>query len=57
MEIVLNRAARFADGVDKDKVMDLFQDQQFDDAIAYLSFVDSKKMRIVWSIYTTTYDV
>lgn len=33
----LGTATRFAGGVDKDKVMDLFQDQQFDDAINYLS--------------------
>src|ERR1700733_9340094 len=33
----LGDAARFAGGVDKEKVMDLFQDQQFDEAVAYLS--------------------
>ncbi|HEY4336742.1 MAG TPA: tetratricopeptide repeat protein [Puia sp.] len=30
-------AANFAGGVDKSKVMDLFQDQQFDEALTYLS--------------------
>jgi tetratricopeptide (TPR) repeat protein len=30
-------AANFAGGVDKSKVMDLFQDQQFDEALGYLS--------------------
>ena len=30
-------AANFAGGVDKSKVMDLFQDQQFDEALNYLS--------------------
>jgi tetratricopeptide (TPR) repeat protein len=30
-------AANFAGGVDKSKVMDLFQDQQFDEALSYLS--------------------
>jgi tetratricopeptide (TPR) repeat protein len=33
----LGDAARFAGGVDKEKVMDFFQDQQFDDAVNYLS--------------------
>jgi tetratricopeptide (TPR) repeat protein len=33
----LGDAARFAGGVDKEKIMDLFQDQQFDEAVAYLS--------------------
>ncbi len=33
----LGNAARYAGGVDKDKVMDFFQDQQFDEAINYLS--------------------
>lgn len=33
----LGMATRFAGGVDKDKVMDLFQDQQFDDVINYLN--------------------
>jgi tetratricopeptide (TPR) repeat protein len=33
----LGAATRYAGGVDKDKVMDLFQDQQFDEAIAYLN--------------------
>ncbi len=33
----LGTATRYAGGVDKDKVMDLFQDQQFDEAINYLS--------------------
>ncbi len=33
----LGDAARFAGGVDKEKVMDLFQDQQFEEAIDYLS--------------------
>ena len=35
----LGNAARYAGGVDKDKVMDLFQDQQFDEAVGYLSSV------------------
>jgi len=46
----LGTATRFAGGVDKDKVMDLFQDQQFDDAIAYLSPVlkaDSDNMPVL----------
>ena len=30
-------ASRYAGGVDKEKVMDFFGDQQFDDALAYLS--------------------
>ena len=30
-------AANYAGGVDKSKVMDLFQDQQFDEALSYLS--------------------
>jgi tetratricopeptide (TPR) repeat protein len=33
----LGDAARYAGGVDKEKIMDLFQDQQFDEAVAYLS--------------------
>jgi tetratricopeptide (TPR) repeat protein len=33
----LGDAARFAGGVDKEKIMDLFQGQQFDEAVAYLS--------------------
>ena len=33
----LGTATRYAGGVDKDKVMDLFQDQQFEEAIGYLS--------------------
>jgi len=33
----LGTATRYAGGVDKDKVMDLFQEQQFDEAISYLS--------------------
>ena len=33
----LGTATRFAGGVDKEKVMDLFQDQQFDEALGYLS--------------------
>ena len=33
----LGTATRYAGGVDKDKVMDLFEDQQFDEAINYLS--------------------
>lgn len=32
----IGAATRFAGGVDKDKVMDLFEDQQFDEAIDYL---------------------
>jgi tetratricopeptide (TPR) repeat protein len=46
----LGTATRFAGGVDKDKVMDLFQDQQFDAAIAYLSPVlkaDSDNMPVL----------
>lgn len=46
----LGTATRFAGGVDKDKVMDFFQDQQFDDAIAYLSPVlkaDSDNMPVL----------
>jgi tetratricopeptide (TPR) repeat protein len=35
-------AANFAGGVDKSKVMDLFQDQQFDEALVYLSPVLQK---------------
>jgi tetratricopeptide (TPR) repeat protein len=33
----LGEAARFAGGVDKEKIMDLFQDQQYDEAVNYLS--------------------
>ena len=33
----LGDAARFAGGVDKEKIMDLFQDQQYDEAVNYLS--------------------
>jgi tetratricopeptide (TPR) repeat protein len=33
----LGTATRFAGGVDKDKVMDFFENQQFDDAVDYLS--------------------
>src|ERR1700722_6663834 len=33
----LGDAARFAGGVDKEKIMDLFQDQQFEEAVNYLS--------------------
>jgi tetratricopeptide (TPR) repeat protein len=33
----LGDAARFAGGVDKEKIMDFFQDQQFDEAVNYLS--------------------
>jgi tetratricopeptide (TPR) repeat protein len=33
----LGAATRYAGGVDKDKIMDLFQDQQFDEAVSYLS--------------------
>lgn len=46
----LGTATRYAGGVDKDKVMDLFEDQQFDDAINYLSPVlkaDSDNMPVL----------
>jgi tetratricopeptide (TPR) repeat protein len=33
----LGDAARFAGGVDKEKIMDFFQDQQFEEAVNYLS--------------------
>lgn len=33
----LAEATRYAGGVDKEKVMDFFQDQQYDDALGYLS--------------------
>src|ERR1700742_390240 len=33
----LGSISRYAGGVDKEKVMDLFQDQQFDEALNYLS--------------------
>jgi tetratricopeptide (TPR) repeat protein len=33
----LGTATRYAGGVDKEKVMDLFQDQQYDEALGYLS--------------------
>lgn len=38
----LGTATRYAGGVDKDKVMDLFEDQQFDEAIQYLNPVLKK---------------
>jgi len=43
-------ATNFAGGVDKSKVMDLFQDQQFDEALGYLSPVlqaDSDNMPVL----------
>lgn len=46
----LGTATRYAGGVDKDKVMDLFEDQQFDEAINYLSPVlkaDSDNMPVL----------
>lgn len=46
----LETASRFAGGVDKEKVMDLFQGQQFDEALAYLSPVlqaDSGNMPVL----------
>lgn len=50
LKSTLGTATRFAGGVDKDKVMDLFQDQQFDEAINYLSPVlkaDSDNMPVL----------
>jgi tetratricopeptide (TPR) repeat protein len=37
LKSTLGTATRYAGGVDKDKVMDLFENQQFDEAIGYLS--------------------
>lgn len=50
LKSTIGTATRFAGGVDKDKVMDLFQDQQFDEAINYLSPVlkaDSDNMPVL----------
>jgi hypothetical protein len=49
----LGTATRFAGGVDKDKVMDLFQDQQFDEAIDYLSPV-LRRQNGTMTIWPTT---